>query len=207
MDTPRPIEALWLHVHALTLLDALGSYTAAARRLAISKAAMSQRIAQLERAAGVALVRRTTRGVALTDAGRRLVEATRGAFAQIGDALAGVRDLASAPQGVLRVTAPVALGRQQLVGRLAEFVKMNPAVRVELDLSDRLAGLAQEGFDLAIRHTERVPDTHVAWALCGTRSMLVATRAYLKRCGIPRQPADLARHACLHDLRVGETPV
>jgi DNA-binding transcriptional LysR family regulator len=203
MDTPRPIEALWPHVHALTLLDALGSYTAAARRLAISKAAMSQRIAQLERAAGVALVRRTTRSVALTDAGRRLVEATRGAFAQIGDALAGVRDLASAPQGVLRVTAPVALGRQQLVGRLAEFVKMNPA----LDLSDRLAGLAQEGFDLAIRHTERVPDTHVAWALCGTRSMLVATRAYLKRCGTPRQPADLARHACLHDLRVGETPV
>ena len=175
MDTPRPIDALWPHVHALTLLDALGSYTAAARRLAISKAAMSQRIAQLERAAGVALVRRTTRSVALTDAGRRLVEATRGAFAQIGDALAGVRDLASAPQGVLRVTAPVALGRQQLVGRLAEFVKMNPA----LDLSDRLAGLAQEGFDLAIRHTERVPDTHVAWALCGTRSMLVATRAYL----------------------------
>jgi DNA-binding transcriptional LysR family regulator len=207
MDTPRPIEALWPHVHALTLLDALGSYTAAARRLAISKAAMSQRIAQLERAAGVALVRRTTRSVALTDAGRRLVEATRGAFAQIGDAFASVRDLASAPQGVLRVTAPVALGRQQLVGRLAEFVKMNPAVRVELDLSDRLAGLAQEGFDLAIRHTERAPDTHVAWALCNTRSMLVATRAYLKRCGTPRLPADLSRHACLHYLRAGETPV
>lgn len=207
MDQPRPIESLWSHVHALTLLDALGSYTAAAQRLSISKAAMSQRIAELERAAGVALVRRTTRSVALTDAGRRLVESTRGAFAQIGDAFAGVKDLAAAPQGVLRVTAPVALGRQQLVGRLAEFAKVHPTVRLELDLSDRLAGLAQEGFDLAIRHIERPPDTHVAWVLCETRSVLVATRAYLQHCGTPRTPADLARHACLHYLRPGETPV
>jgi DNA-binding transcriptional LysR family regulator len=207
LDQPRLIETLWSHVHALTLVDALGSYTAAARRLSISKATMSQRIAELERAAGVAFVRRTTRSVALTDAGRRLVQSTRSAFAQIGDAYAGVKDLASAPQGVLRVTAPVALGRQQLVGRLAEFAKAHPAVRVELDLSDRLAGLVQEGFDLAIRHTERPPDTHVAWALCETRSVLVATRTYLKRCGTPRTPADLARHACLHYLRPGETPV
>ena len=202
----RRIEALWPHVHSLTVLATTGSFTAAAQRLAISKAAMSQRVAELERAAGVPLVRRTTRSVRLTEAGERLVESTREAFAQIAQGFAGVRDLASTPRGVVRVTAPVALGRQQIVPRLPEFLRAHPEVRVELELSDRLVPLAQEGFDLALRHTAAPPDTHVAWPLCETRSWLVATRGYLRKRGTPHQPQDLSTHDCLHYLRPGETP-
>src|SRR5215831_3950522 len=177
----RKIETLWSHVHGLSVLHAAGSFTAAAQRLGLSKAAMSQRVAELERAAGVPLVRRTTRSVRLTEAGERLVESTRGAFAQIEQGFAGVRDLAGEPRGLLRVSAPVALGRQQIVPRLADFLRAHPQIRVELELSDRLVSLAQEGFDVALRHTAAPPDTHVAWPLCATRSWLVASRAYLRR--------------------------
>ncbi|MEK8051913.1 LysR family transcriptional regulator [Ideonella sp. DXS22W] len=202
----RRIDTLWSHVHALSILGTLGSYTAAAQRLGLSKAAMSQRIAELERAAGVPLVLRTTRSVRLTEAGQRLADATAGAFDTIATAFSGVRDLAEQPRGRLRITAPVALARQQLVPRLPDFLRAHPEVRVELDLSDRLVPLAQEGFDLAIRHTHAPPETHVAWALCETRSLLVASRAYLRRRGTPATPDDLAAHDCLHYLRPGDTP-
>ena len=203
---PQKIEALWMHLHWLTVLAQQGSYTAAAQRLGVSKAAMSQRIAELERAANVQLVQRTTRSVRLTEAGQRLVDDMRTPFEQIAHSFASVRDLAGVPTGLLRVTAPVAFARQQLVPRIAEFLRAHPDVRIELDLSDRLSSLAMEGFDLAIRHTAAPPDTHVAWTLCATRSVLVASRAYLRRRGVPREPYDLASHDCLHYPRVKDTP-
>ncbi len=202
----QKIEALWMHLHWLTVLAQQGSYTAAAQRLGVSKAAMSQRVAELERAAGVPLVQRTTRSVRLTEAGQRLVDDMRDPFERIAHSFAGVRDLAGVPTGLLRVTAPVAFARQQLVPRLAEFLRAHPEVRLELDLSDRLSSLAMEGFDLAIRHTAAPPDTHVAWTLCATRSVLVASRAYLRRRGTPTTPQDLAGHDCLHYPRVQDTP-
>ncbi|MGY0196190.1 LysR family transcriptional regulator [Leptothrix sp. BB-4] len=209
MDTRR-VDGLWSHIHWLGVLGALGSYTAAAQRLGVSKAAMSQRIAELERAAGVPLVRRTTRSVRLTEAGQQLADSTRDAYSQIERELAQVKDLAAAPSGLLRVTAPVALGRQQIVPRLASFLREVPEVRVELVLTDQLLSLAQEGFDLAIRHTARPPETHVAWTLCETRSCLVASADYLARRGTPADPAELAadlgRHDCLSYARPGETP-
>lgn len=197
---------LWSHCHWLTVLAEQGSYTAAATRLGVSKAAMSQRIAELERIAGVPLVQRTTRSVRLTEAGQRLVDQTRAAFEQISQSFAQVRDLAGAPQGLLRVTAPVALARQQIVPLLPDFLRQYPQVRIELNLSDRLSSLATEGFDLAIRHTAHPPDTHVAVALCATRSALVASKAYLRRAGTPQQPVDLAAHNCLHYPRPQERP-
>ncbi|MFT3718610.1 LysR family transcriptional regulator [Pseudorhodoferax sp.] len=197
-------DALWSTLHALAVLGEHGSFTAAAARLGISKAAMSQRIAELERAAGVPLVQRTTRSVRLTEAGQRLADGTRGAFAQIQQSFAAVRDLADAPQGLLRVTAPVAFARQQLVPRLPDFLRAHPQVRLELDLSDGLRTLAVEGFDLAVRHTAAPPETHVAWRLAPTRSLLVASRAYLRRRGVPADPDVLRAHDCLHYPRAGQ---
>ena len=202
----RRVDTLWAHLHWLIVLGTLGSFTAAAQRLGVSKAAMSARIAELERAAGVPLVHRTTRSVRLTEAGQQLVDATRGPFDAIGTAFAGIKDLAAAPRGLLRLTAPVALARQQIVPRLPAFLRAHPEVRIQLDLSDRLVPLAQEGFDLAIRHTHAPPETHVAWTLCATQSVLVASRAYLRRRGTPTGPADLSHHDCLHYLRPGEAP-
>lgn len=202
----RKIEWLWGHVHWLTVLGQQGSFTAAARRLGVSKAAMSQRVSELERAAGVPLVRRTTRSVRLTEAGQQLVDSTVGAYEQIAQSFERVKDLAATPAGLLRVTAPVAFARQQLVPRLPEFLRAHPEIRLELDLSDRVTPLAQEGFDLAVRHSAAVPDTHVAWTLCRTRSLLVASRAYLRRRGTPQHPQELAQHDCLHYPRPQEAP-
>ncbi|CAD2260910.1 HTH-type transcriptional regulator DmlR [Stutzerimonas stutzeri] len=167
---------------------------------------MSQRIVELERAVGMPLVRRTTRSMRLTEVGQRLVDDIRTPFERIAHSFAGVRDLAGVPTGLLRVTAPVALARQQLVPRLAEFSRANPEVRLELELSDRISSLSMEGFDLAIRHAATVPDTHVAWQLCNTRSLLVASCAYLRRRHAPSTPEALSEHDCLYYPRAQETP-
>lgn len=206
MDIQK-IETLWPHLYSLVVLGSTGSFTAAAVRLGLSKGAISQRIADLERAAGVPLVMRTTRSVRLTEAGQMLVESVQGAFSDIERSFAGVRDLAEEPSGLLRVTAPVALGRQQIVPRLGRFFRQFPRVRVELELSDRLVPLAQEGFDLAIRHASAAPDTHVAWTLCRTQAVLVANKSYLKNRGVPSSPEDLAGHDCLHYFRRGAQAV
>jgi DNA-binding transcriptional LysR family regulator len=194
----KTVDQLWSHLHWLTVLHQQGSFTAAATRLNVSKAAMSQHIAELEAAAGVALVQRTTRSVRLTEAGERLVAQTREPFERIATSLAGVRDRAGAPQGLLRVTAPVAFSRQQLVPRLPAFLQAHPGVQLELDMSDRLRPLAMDGFDIAVRHSNAPPETHVAWTLCATRVLLVASPAHLAVHGTPATPADLAGHTALH---------
>ncbi|WP_454743857.1 LysR substrate-binding domain-containing protein [Cupriavidus necator] len=196
--TKSTVEKLWEHLHWLTVLHQQGSFSKAAARLGVSKASMSQRIAELERSAGIMLVQRTTRSAALTDAGRQLVESTRGAFEQIASGFAGIQELVGVPRGLLRVTAPVAFSRQQLVPRLSEFLQRYPEIKLELDMSDRLRALAQEGFDLAVRHTMAPPETHVAWTLSRTRTILVASHKYIKAKGIPNSPVDLVEHQCLH---------
>jgi len=202
-QTEQRIDLLWPQVHVLTLLAQLGSFTRVAQRLSLSKAAVSQRLAELERAVGQPLVQRTTRSVRLTDAGQRLVEQTTDSFEQITRSVAEARDLAEEPRGLVRVTAPVALGRQFIAPQIEVFLRAQPDIRIELDLSDRLVTLAHEGFDLAIRHTSAPPDTHVAWKLCESLSLLVASKAYLRRHGSPAHPSELVAHACLPYLRAG----
>lgn len=184
-------------LHLLTVLAATKSFTETARRLGVSKASISMRISELERTAGVLLVRRTTRSVGLTEAGQQLVADTQPAFERISSSYSAARDMVGKPRGLVRVTAPVALGRQHLAPVVADFLKRYPDIHIELDLTDRFVNLANEGFDLAIRHTNVVPETHVAWVLCQTRSVLVASADYLTRRGTPAHPNDLTAHDCL----------
>ena len=111
---------------------------------------MSQRITELEKAAGVALVRRTTRSVHLTDAGAMLVESTRGAFSEIATSFAGVRDLADAPRGVLRVTAPVAFARQHQLTTLLDNTFASPVNFRPLE----------HGFDLVVHSATKYLNGH-----------------------------------------------
>ncbi|MCV2358385.1 LysR family transcriptional regulator [Paucibacter sp. TC2R-5] len=196
-------DVLWGQLHALSVIAQLGSFTKAAQRLGLSKAAVSQRISELERAMGQSLVSRTTRSVRLSQAGQDLVDATEASFTQITRALSASRDAVGQARGLLRVTAPVALGRQHVAPCLSAFFKLYPQIRIELDLSDRLVPLAQEGFDLAIRHCSAPPDSHVAVKLCASRAILVASPDYLQARGEPGHPDDLAEHACLPYLRPG----
>jgi DNA-binding transcriptional LysR family regulator len=203
----QKVESLWSHIYGLSTLASLGSFTAAAERLNVSKAAMSQRIAELERIAGVSLVQRTTRSVRLTEAGQRLVDETQASFDQIAQSFNQVRDMAETPRGRIKLTAPVAFARQQLVPQLPQFLRAYPEIRIELDMSDRLRSLGQEGFDLAIRHAAAPPETHVAWPLCKTETLLVAAPAYLRRADALNEPTDLQAHNCLHYPRANESPV
>ncbi|NBB09375.1 LysR family transcriptional regulator [Pseudomonas sp. SLFW] len=199
-------EGLWSHIHWLAILEEVGTYTAAATRLGVSKSAVSQRISELEKATGHRLVQRTTRSVRLTDAGQSLVREVRGAFAHIADSFSQMRDSAGAVRGLVRLTAPVAFARQHLVPRLSGFLARHPDVRVQLDVSDHLSSMAAEGYDLAVRHSYQVPDTHVAWKLCDTRSVLVATPAYLATHGQPDNPMGLVDHNCLFYPRGVDAP-
>lgn len=199
-------EVLWSHIYWLGMLGDTGSFTAAARRLGVSKGAVSQRIAELEQISGVALVQRTTRSMRLTEAGQALVDSTRQAYTTIEHGFDSIRDLADIPRGVVRVTAPVALGRQTIMPMMGAFLQDCPDVRIEIELSDHLSSLTQEGFDLAIRHTSQVPETHVAWLLRPSRTLLAATPDYVAQHGKPRMPADLIQHNCLYYLRSAASP-
>lgn len=200
------IARLLPDTHLLAIVAQTRSFTQAARRLGISKASVSMRVRELERAMGVPLVRRTTRSVTLTEAGRQLAEETQSAFARIGQSLTNVMDLAGSERGLVRLTAPVALGRQRLAPMLVSFLHRYPEIRVELDLNDRFVNLVQEGFDLAVRHTQTPPETHVAWILCNSRSLLFAHEDYLRKHGVPIHPSELATHSCLLYLRDGPAP-
>lgn len=191
------IGPLVADIHLLTVLAQTRSFTQTAARLGVSKASVSMRIAALERAAGVPLVQRTTRAVSLSEAGRQLVADATPAFERIDAGFTAVKDLSGTPRGTVRVSAAVALGRQHVAPHLGSFLRKYPDVRVQLDLTDRFVNLAHEGFDLAIRHTSIAPDSYVAWPLCDTQSILVATPGYLRRRGVPGHPQDLAVHDCL----------
>ncbi|MGL6019718.1 MAG: LysR family transcriptional regulator [Gibbsiella quercinecans] len=200
-------EALWTHLHWLTVLAEQSSYTRAAQRLKVSKAAVSQKIKELETQAGVPLVQRTTRSVRLTEAGANLVAALREPFAQIKQSFVGLCDSSGPLRGMVRVTAPVAFACQHLVPHITAFLHANPEVRIQLDVSNHLASLATEGFDMAIRHSDAMPETHVAWRLCATRTVMVAAPAYVRQYGMPQTPDELKQHQCLCYPRGGEQPV
>lgn len=184
-------------IHLLVVLSQTRSFTRTARRLNISKASVSSRISDLERTIGTPLVNRTTRSVGLTEAGHRLVAESLPALEQIDAGFTAVKDLSDTPSGIVRVTAPVAFGRQHLTPKIADFLRKFPDVRLQLELTDRLVNLTHEGFDVAIRHTSVAPDNYVAKQLCETHSVLVASEDYLRHRGTPTHPTDLTYHDCL----------
>lgn len=190
-------------IHLLVVLSQTRSFTRTARRLNISKASASSRISDLEKTIGTPLVNRTTRSVGLTEAGHRLVAESLPALEQIDAGFTAVKDLSDTPSGILRVTAPVAFGRQHLTPVISAFLRLFPDIRLHLELTDRLVNLTHEGFDVAIRHTSVAPDNYIARPLCETRSVLVASENYLRQRGTPAHPSDLAQHDCL--LYLGST--
>src|ERR1700748_1524863 len=196
MRTPMSVSgvaSVLADMHLLTVIAQTRNLTQAARRLGISKASVSTRLRDLERVVGMSLVRRTTRSVTLTAAALQLVDDTQASFARIEQSLEQAKDLAGKPRGVLRITAPVALGRQRIAPTVPDFLRKYPEIRLELDLSDRFVNVAQEGFDLAVRHARSIPDTYIARVLCESRSLLMASPEYLQRRGTPEHPTDLAR--------------
>lgn len=180
----------------IQVVDA-GSFTAAAEQLNVSKAVVSKYVTRLETRLGARLLQRTTRRLALTEAGEALYAKSAGALAELADAEKDVARLTGAPRGHLRVTAPTYFGSSILAPLLKDFVARFPEITLELDLDDRLTDLVKDRFDVAVRITSAVDPGLVARRLAESALVVVGSPDYFKRRGAPKAPADLGDHACL----------
>lgn len=173
-----------------------GSFTRAAEELELSKAVVSKYLTRLEERLGARLLHRTTRRLALTEAGSALFEQSRLALERIDEAQAALARFQSAPRGRLVVSAPTAFGLLHLGRLLPEFLAGHPGVTLDIRLDDRFVNLVAEGFDLAIRIGRLTDSTLVARKLAPSRQVVVASPAYLEARGAPRSPEELAQHNC-----------
>ncbi len=170
-------------------------FAAAARDLGMSPAAVTKHVASLEAHVGARLLDRTTRTVALTEAGRVYLERCQECLQAFEDAEASMQTLSAEPAGVLRISAPVDLERH-LPEVAARFMAANPRVAVDLRLSNRAVDLVEEGIDLGVRVAPALDGRYVARPLAVSQLLLAASPSYLRAHGRPERPADLARHRC-----------
>lgn len=174
-----------------------GSFTAAAVALSTTPSVLSRAVTRLEARLGNQLLRRTTRRIGLTDAGRLYVEQARAAFTLLDDAEREVQGREGALTGRVRLSVPTTYGHHRLPPLLARFTAQYPQVRVELNITNRNVDLVSEGFDLAIRLGDLPDSGLVARTLEEAPLCLVAAPAYLERAGTPRTLEELGRHACV----------
>lgn len=170
------------------------SFTGAAEQLGLPKSTVSRKLAQLEERLGVRLVQRTTRKLALTDIGEAYYARCSRIVADVAAAEQLVTDMQSTPRGRVRVTAPIDLSTKYLGAIISEFLASHGDVFVELEATDRIVDLIEEGFDLGIRFGQLPESTLIARKLCSTGGMLVASPAYLAKRGTPTHIEELDDH-------------
>jgi DNA-binding transcriptional LysR family regulator len=173
------------------------SFSAAARRLGLSKSLVSKQVTQLERSVGARLLNRTTRALSLTEAGSVFYEHCSRIVEELEEAKLAVGRLHSEPRGLLRLTVPVAFGRLHIAPALSDFLERYPEMKIDMATTDRFADLAEEGYDVAIRIIDQPAPTLVARRLAPVNRKLVATPQYFERHGVPESPEDLEQHNCL----------
>lgn len=173
------------------------SFSGAARRLGVSKAAVSKQVARLERALGARLLNRTTRRLSLTEVGHAFYEHCARMLAEAEAAELAVSRLRSEPRGILRLTAPAAFGHLHIAPAIPDFLARYPELSVQMVMNDRVVDLAEEGYDVAIRMSSDPAPNIVARRLAPIRWVVCASPAYLERFPAPREPQDLAGHNCL----------
>ncbi|WP_431103738.1 LysR family transcriptional regulator [Roseateles noduli] len=182
------------HLDAFITAADEGSFSAAARRLGLTPAAVSKSVAQFEARLGVRLFQRSTRSLALTTDGERLHGQVRRPWSEIGDALTDLRQGAGKPAGTLKVALAHTVGREYFVPMMDGFVRRYPDVVPDLHFDNRQVDLVAEGFDVAIGGGIELTDALIARELARLRIVLVAAPAYLAANPVPKHPSDLARH-------------
>ena len=187
MDRLGPLNAF---IHAAEAR----SFTAAGRALGISASAVGKAIARLEERLGAPLFHRSTRSITLTPEGARFLKRCQTIFGEIEAAELEIAE-STAPKGVLRVSLPL-IG-MLMTPALAAFAEAYPEITLELDFTDRMVDVIEEGFDVVMR-TGKVADSNLKMRVLGTYGyVIVGSPAYLARRGVPREPEDLAGHDCL----------
>lgn len=191
-----PVESLAHLATFVRVVDARG-FTPAARQLGITKSAVSKQVRRLEDELGVRLLQRSTRSLSVTEAGRAYYEQAAQALALAEGARAAATRLCGELRGTIRCTASVALGRLRIVPWIPDFLALHPQLRVHLSLLDRFVDLAEEGFDIAIRISDRLPDGVVARRLADVQYAVCASPEHLARSPRVQRIADLAGCNCL----------
>ena len=179
---------------AFTSIAEAGSVTGAARRLAISKSVVSERLTELERLLGAKLVRRSTRRLSLTDEGNTFYERAKRILQEVESAASELAERRGALTGALRISAPVSFGSLHLGPALFGFLAKNPGVELTLELEDRFVDIMGEGYDAIVRHGPVHDDRIIVKRLSASRRLLVASPDYLKRYGKPVTLAELGQH-------------
>ncbi|MGA4637206.1 LysR substrate-binding domain-containing protein [Pseudomonas solani] len=187
----------WEGLDEFVAVAETGRFTAAAERLGLSSSHISRQVARLEERLQTRLFYRSTRKVALTEAGQTFLQHCQRLVDARDEALRAVNDLTGEPKGLLRMTCAVAYGERFIVPLVNEFMARHPQLRVEIELSNRPLDLVHEGLDLAIR-LGRLQDSRLVATRLAPRVMyLCAAPSYLERYGRPHSLSELGRHNCL----------
>ncbi|SAL84262.1 LysR family transcriptional regulator [Caballeronia arvi] len=175
------------------------SFTVAAQQMDITTAQASRAVTELETHLRTRLLNRTTRRVALTDAGNRYLARCKEVLELVDLSEAEASNAQLSPSGVLRMHAPITFGQHYVVPALTRYLEEHPQVRVELTLSQNVPDMLDEGFDVFLQvTTSTLPDSAlVSTKICSMPSVLCASPAYLARAGVPQDLNDLPNHACL----------
>jgi DNA-binding transcriptional LysR family regulator len=172
------------------------SFTVAGRQLGVSSSAIGKAVARMEERLGVRLLHRSTRSITLTAEGALFLERCRRIFSEIEAAELELSQTHEAPRGTLRVGLP--LVGTLMMPTLAAFMRAYPEIMLDLDFSDRVIDVIEEGFDAVVRFADAGNTRLMSRALGTYHRRLVAAPAYLAAKGVPLTPDDLKAHACLH---------
>jgi len=171
-----------------------GSFVGAADATGLSKAAVSRHVAELEQRLGARLLHRTTRRLSLTDDGQLFFARAKEMLAAIDEAESEIRSRSGEPSGLLRINAPLTFGVMHLAPLWGRFAQLYPKVSLDIELSDRVVDLVEEGYDLAVRITNLPSSQLVSRRLASTRMVACASPPYLALHGTPAHPDELAQH-------------
>ena len=188
----------------VTVVD-LGSQSAAADHLDLSRPVVSRYLAELEAWVGARLLHRTTRKLSLTAAGNETLPRCRQMLTLSEDLQAAVTTAGDAPRGLLRISVSTSFGQAQLAAAVTDYVRLNPGVTIDLQMLDRTVNLVDERIDLAIRTSRELDPSLIARQLTVCRSVLCASPAYLREHPAPRRVDDLSQHNCLTHSYFGKS--
>ena len=186
------LDAMYLFVRVAEL----GSFAAVAQQQGVDRSVVTRQIAALEKHLGVRLIVRSTRRQALTSAGKLYLERCRAIIDLVETAETEVMEERLTPKGVIRMSLPISFGVTCLTPLLMRFAHDFPDVSLQLDYSDKLVNLIEEGYDLSIRVSDP-SSTDIVRKLADCKSLIVGSEAYFQQKGRPQHPSELSQHVCL----------